>query len=335
LLARAALLQGQYEAAQQYAQQAYLVTQETQDRWFMAYCLNELGNVARALGDYAVAKNHYQSSYALREEFGDPEGMALALNHLAEMALLQAAYAEAGQLYQRSLAFYRQINDRGGLATSLNGLACVAVAQGDYPAAQRQFQQALQIAAEIQFVPLILSVLVSVAELLFRAGQIERGLELLRLTGSHPASDYQLKVKVQNLLERYKVDELAEMDSGPVGDLQNVIEVIQNELAALGKDEGGRTARASEGEDEKTPLHPSSSPGAPRAAVPHPLVEPLTARELEILRLIAAGLSNPEIAAALILTVGTVKAHTHHIYGKLNATNRVQAVARARESGLL
>jgi LuxR family maltose regulon positive regulatory protein len=65
------------------------------------------------------------------------------------------------------------------------------------------------------------------------------------------------------------------------------------------------------------------------------LVEPLTSRELEILQLIADGLSNPEIAAALILTVGTVKAHTHHIYSKLNATNRVQAIARARGLGLL
>ncbi|GIK38983.1 MAG: hypothetical protein BroJett011_28160 [Chloroflexota bacterium] len=336
LLARAALLQGQYEAAQQYAQQAYLVAEETQDRWFMAYCLNELGNVACALGDYAAAKNHYQSSYALREEFGDPEGMALALNHLAEIALVQAAYAEAGQLYQRSLAFYRQINDRGGLATSLNGLARVAVAQGDYPAAQRQFQQALQIAAEIQFVPLILSVLVSVAELLFRAGRIERGLELLTLTGSHPAGDYQLKAKVQHLLKRYEVDDLVEIESGTVGNLQNVIAVIQNELAAIGKDEGG-TLRVKD-EIKDTSFHPSSSPGAPSlrsSAVPHPLIEPLTSRELEILQLIAAGLSNPEIATALIITTGTVKAHTHHIYGKLNVTNRVQALARARESGLL
>jgi ATP/maltotriose-dependent transcriptional regulator MalT len=325
LLARAALLQGQYEAAQQYAQQAYTITQETQDRWFMAYCLNELGNVACALDDYAAAKIHYQSSYALREEFSDPEGMAVALNRLAGIALLQAAYAEAGQLYQRSLAFYRQINDRGGLATSLNGLACVAVAQGDYPVAQHQFQQALQIAAEIQFIPLILSVLVGVAELLLRAGRVEHGLELLTLAGSHPAGDYQIKATVQHLLKRYEVDDLAESESGPGGDLQNVIEVIQNELAVLVQAEGQGSRGAGGREISPAPLPPG----------PSALVEPLTSRELEILQMIAAGLSNPEIAAALIITTGTVKAHTHHIYGKLNVTNRVQALARARGSGLL
>jgi DNA-binding CsgD family transcriptional regulator len=339
LLARAALLQGQYEAAQQYAHQAYLITQETQDRWFMAYCLNELGNVACALGDYAAAKIHYQSSYALREEFGDPEGMALALNHLAEIALLQAAYAEAGQLYQRSLAFYRQTNDRGGLATSLNGLAQVAVAHGDYPAAQQQFQQALQIAAEIHFVPLILSVLVGVAELLLRAGRVERGLELLTLTKSHPAGDYQIKAKVQHLLKRYEVSNLPEIEPGLASDLQNVIEVAQNELAVSFQAEGQPLWEASpggRGADGQI-ISPVSPPGVPRPALPHAsaLIEPLTSRELEILQLTAAGLSNPEIAAALIITTGTVKAHTHRIYGKLNAANRVQAIGRARELGLL
>jgi LuxR family maltose regulon positive regulatory protein len=68
----------------------------------------------------------------------------------------------------------------------------------------------------------------------------------------------------------------------------------------------------------------------------HPsLVEPLTERELEILQLIAQGYSNAEIAHRLVLTIGTVKLHAHHIYGKLAVTNRTQAVAKARELGLL
>jgi LuxR family maltose regulon positive regulatory protein len=65
------------------------------------------------------------------------------------------------------------------------------------------------------------------------------------------------------------------------------------------------------------------------------LVEPLSERELEVLRLVADGLSNREIADALILAVGTVKAHVHNIYGKLDVQSRTQAVARAREIKLL
>jgi LuxR family maltose regulon positive regulatory protein len=65
------------------------------------------------------------------------------------------------------------------------------------------------------------------------------------------------------------------------------------------------------------------------------LIEPLSERETEVLRLIATGLSNREIAAELVLTVGTVKRHASNIYGKLNVHKRTQAVARARELGLL
>ena len=54
-----------------------------------------------------------------------------------------------------------------------------------------------------------------------------------------------------------------------------------------------------------------------------------------MLRLLAAGLSNREIGAELFLAVGTVKKHTSNIYGKLNVHQRTQAVARARELGLV
>jgi LuxR family maltose regulon positive regulatory protein len=65
------------------------------------------------------------------------------------------------------------------------------------------------------------------------------------------------------------------------------------------------------------------------------LVEQLTARELEVLELLAVGDSNQAIADKLVITVRTVKKHTSNIYSKLNASSRIQAVARARELGLL
>jgi LuxR family maltose regulon positive regulatory protein len=65
------------------------------------------------------------------------------------------------------------------------------------------------------------------------------------------------------------------------------------------------------------------------------LVEPLTARELEVLQLIAAGDSNRTIAEKLVITVSAVKKHCANIYGKLNVNSRTQAVARARQIGIL
>lgn len=66
-----------------------------------------------------------------------------------------------------------------------------------------------------------------------------------------------------------------------------------------------------------------------------PLVEPLSHRELEVLHLIAAGLSNAAIATQLVVSVGTIKTHLKHIYGKLAVQSRTQAVAQARILDLL
>jgi LuxR family maltose regulon positive regulatory protein len=65
------------------------------------------------------------------------------------------------------------------------------------------------------------------------------------------------------------------------------------------------------------------------------LSEPLTERELEVLRLIAAGCSNRQIAEQLVVSLNTVKSHVHHLCGKLEAGSRTQAVARGHEAGLL
>jgi LuxR family transcriptional regulator, maltose regulon positive regulatory protein len=65
------------------------------------------------------------------------------------------------------------------------------------------------------------------------------------------------------------------------------------------------------------------------------LVEPLTARELEVLQLLAAGAPNRAIAQQLVVTQETVKKHLSHLFDKLGVANRTQAVARARQLGLL
>src|ERR671913_929900 len=80
------------------------------------------------------------------------------------------------------------------------------------------------------------------------------------------------------------------------------------------------------------PVRPPLSRGG--VVVPG-MVEPLTARELEVLRLLAAGTPNRAIAEQLVVTLDTVKSHVTHIFDKLGVTNRTQAVSRARELGLL
>jgi LuxR family maltose regulon positive regulatory protein len=77
-----------------------------------------------------------------------------------------------------------------------------------------------------------------------------------------------------------------------------------------------------------------SHPAPPASAQPD-LLEPLSEREQEVLKLIARGRLNKEIAGELVIAVGTVKRHTANIFRKLDVINRTQAVARSRELGLI
>jgi LuxR family transcriptional regulator, maltose regulon positive regulatory protein len=83
------------------------------------------------------------------------------------------------------------------------------------------------------------------------------------------------------------------------------------------------------------PIGQSPSSSVTPQATGNNLIEPLTDREHEVLRLLAAGLSNREIAEQLVVSVNTVKAHAKSVNSKLNTHNRTQAVNRAQELGLL
>jgi len=93
-----------------------------------------------------------------------------------------------------------------------------------------------------------------------------------------------------------------------------------------------RRLRAASQTGDARATAPASTPAAPVAAG---LSEPLTDRELEVLGLLAAGMANKQIARQLVVASETAKKHVSHVLGKLGAANRTQAVARARELGIL
>jgi LuxR family maltose regulon positive regulatory protein len=80
---------------------------------------------------------------------------------------------------------------------------------------------------------------------------------------------------------------------------------------------------------------PTETEDKPSPAGAQPLVEPLSEREIQVLRLLAVGMSNPEIANELFVAVTTVRSHCKSIYGKLSVHSRWDAVQRGRELDLI
>ena len=322
VLAEAFIGQGEYEQAQQAAQEGYALSQETGDQWFSAYLLNDLGQIALALDDLATAKQHFQMSYEIRQAFNDPEGMALASNRLGNIALQTQALAEATQRFETSYAIYRRINDAGGLAAAGRGLGQVAIAQDDYASAQAHWHEALKLSVAINFRPLLCALLVDVALLWWQVGRRKRPLTLLNIAARHPAADHETKSRATHQLDLYHLgvprDQFATaQQEAEIADLK---QICQDVLAAL-----------------KLPLEPMEAETAvsPTKPTAQPLLDPLTPRELDVLKLLANGRSNPEIAEELILSVGTIKFYTNKIFSKLAVRNRVEAVTRAQELDLL
>jgi LuxR family maltose regulon positive regulatory protein len=105
-------------------------------------------------------------------------------------------------------------------------------------------------------------------------------------------------------------------------------EPMRRLLAQVAQSPGvGSAVRAYAGQVLKAFAASNAPATAPAAQA---LIEPLSARELEVLRLLAEGQSNREIAETLVISVGTVKSHINHLLGKLDAHSRTQALAHAR-----
>jgi predicted ATPase/DNA-binding CsgD family transcriptional regulator len=345
LRARAAMHLGRLEEAQRYAERAQALVETSGDRIAEASVLTVMGSVALIREDYRLARSCFESNLTIRESLGGRGALALAWNKLGQVALREGHPAEARRFFERGRAAGTAHGDPGGLTDALIGLGLSATALGEYGAAREHLRAALATAAGRTFGIYLASLLLGTGELALRAGDPQGGRELLALTLQHPAAPHDVRERALRLLRDGQPDGApsgALPPVGPTGGDQDLAARMLGVLVGLRVEDppappppaGGQGAPAvpparEQGAPAAPPARGQGAPAAPA------LAEPLTERELEVLRLAAEGLSNRQIAMRLYIALGTTKAHLHSILGKLEAPNRVAAIARARALGLL
>jgi RNA polymerase sigma factor (sigma-70 family) len=238
--------------------------------------------------------------------------MADTLTSLGRIALLEGDNAEAKRCYEQARIIYHDLGDKSGQATLLEGMGNSARAMGHYGEARRYLREALQLSSQYM-ASLTPSIIASIGDLFLQTGYPERGIELLVLAILHPASDQATKDRAQRLLNRYQTTASEVQQTSQDLDFDTVTTALLDELQ-------NPEARTLTSHTQKADWS---------------LIEPLSEREREVLRLIADGLSNREIADQLFLSVATVKWYLTHIYSKLGVQTRTLAIARARQLDLL
>jgi ATP/maltotriose-dependent transcriptional regulator MalT len=215
---------------------------------------------------------------------------------------------EADRLFADSLTQFEELGDRLQAAGSLYGLAQLASRRGDHEQAQGFCERALGLASRLNDRWLVSSCLEGMGRIAVAAGRVKRGVQLL------------------SAAERAQRDTGTQWTPFVRGDYKQAVESAR---AALGEDEfAGAWASGQL-------LTPDQAAVAADAAGPAPTGhKELTARELEVLKLVAEGLSDAEVSQRLVVSRRTVHSHLRSIYRKLGVNSRTAATRYAVEGEL-
>lgn len=306
------ILSGDYAPGLRYCNEALEIASEMGHRDQIAYALSLLALHDFCSGDYLACQEHAQHSREIMEAINsrvfEPYNRAL----LIVLACLREDYAEGMRLH--TLLSYQSTNK---IAMQLYSwaLATLFCGLGSVPQARAALEQVLR-RSNLVANAAILVWIAPCAAFVLAETEPETAIRLLGWACAAPnighswARDWPLAERLAALLQ-------AQFGSAGYAALWEAGAALPSSAVAV-------------------LLERALSAGiVPATAGPAAISPFLTFREREILALLAAGLTNPQIAAQLVIGAGTVKTHTLNIYRKLDVANRTQAIMRAQELGLL
>jgi len=282
--------------------------------------LQSLGTVSLGSGDLATARGQLEGALAIFRQLGDYRLSCVALGNIGHLARLQGRLAEARSLTEEGLALARSVGDRSSTALYLCNLARHATLMHEFERARQEFNAGLSEAWAIGDMRTILGALEDIALLCFAASQRRPAATLLGAAAA-------IRRGQGTILAPSREQDIAQCmaalakDPGPAAACEKAMA------------EGGAFSIAQAVAMALAQTLPSSGheTGAPASAE----LARLTTRELDVLRLVAQGLSDRQIAQRLKISTATASKHVANLLGKTTQRNRLALTLWAVEQGLL
>ncbi|MFN8590858.1 MAG: LuxR C-terminal-related transcriptional regulator [Thermomicrobiales bacterium] len=307
--------QGDYDRALPLLDDALTLARAIGNRELEGQTVYARGLAALSRGDLDAAEAAFRASLTLYEYQDDPYWKTLSLKNLGYVAYRRGDLAHAGALFDQALAGFRAAGIAFGAALTLINMASLARDRNDLPAAAALYAEALALRRDHFDTVSLASSLRGLAIIAARTHRDERAV---RLFGAEEA----LRTAIG-------------ADEPRSGSRLLALAECRERLGEEAFDAAWRSGQALSLPDAvaEALTIPKMTPGAQPAAAT--AGHGLTARELEVLRLLVAGRSNPEIANALYISRRTVTTHLTNLFTKLGVRNRVEAPVAAQQRGLI
>jgi predicted ATPase/DNA-binding CsgD family transcriptional regulator len=312
--------QGEYARARALFEESLAIHRKLQNKRGIAHTLSQLAQVLLvSQSDQARVPSLLEECLALSREIGFKEGIAASFWLSGQVALGRGELVTARSLAEKSVALYKEMGHRHGTAESLSALGKVLVAEGDYAAARTQYEESLVISAELGEKWIIATCLVGLGEVVAAQQKLAWAAQLW---GAAEALRDALGIPIQPV-------ERADYERAVSSARVHLGERAFAAAWAQGRSMTPEQALAAKGQ-KPTTIPTTTTTTAPTLAYP----DGLTAREVEVLRLVAKGLTDIQVAEKLVLSPRTVHAHLSSIYSKLGITSRSAATRYAIEHRL-